>query len=556
MRTAPSCVITTVLAFQLCLTAASSHADEVLRSRFEAANQGFAIQFGETRLQLPEELNAFYGARDYELTWLTDDGEVLPATETLLSAIHDARNHGLVPGDYHLIAIESRLTEVRENNATELALRDLDMLMSDALLLLATHLQRGKTDPHAIDPQWSGEPVQQDWLLTRTAELANPLTTASLSDFLEGRPPRDVRYGRLQAARQQLAKLARAGDWTAIAAGPLLRPGGRDARVPAIRQRLIQWGDLAGTTTADPATEADGESYSDELAAAMMAFQNRHGLAADGVIGPQTLAALNSTPQQRIDQIDVNLERWRWMPAELGKRHVLVNIAGFDMQLVDEGRPTLIKPVVVGRDYRRTPVFSDRIRYLVINPDWVVPPTLAVQDKLPEIRRNPDYLKSLGFRVYDGWGDTRQVIDPDSVDWSKVSARNFPYRLVQEPGPANALGQVKFMFPNRYNVYLHDTPSRELFRQPERAFSSGCVRVQDPMELAAALLAREGWSPERLESTLRAGRTQTVSLKEPVPVHIQYWTAWVDDDNRLQFRKDIYQRDELIHQALREPQQS
>lgn len=553
MRSTRSFVLTATLTLQLSLATTVLYADEELRSRFEAINQGFSIQFGETPLLLLEQLNGFYGARDYNLTWFTEDGEIQPAVATLLDAIHDAQDHGLVPDDYHLAAIETRLADLGKNNT--LALRDLDMLLSDAFLLLATHLQRGKTDPQAIDPQWSDAPLQEEWLLKSVAELPKPLTPESLSSFLAERLPRDTGYSRLQAARQHLARLAQTGNWTAITEGPLLRPGGQDARVSSIRQRLIQWGDLVKDPTYYAVEEADSDHYAENLVSAVMAFQKRHGLAADGIIGSQTISALNKSPAQLVDRIDVNLERWRWMPAKLGRRHVLVNIAGFELRLVDEGQTILTKPVVVGRDYRRTPVFSDRIRYLVLNPDWVVPTKLAVQDKLPEILQDPDYLQRLGYKVYDGWGATRQVIDPASVNWTKVSAQNFSYRLVQQPGPLNALGQVKFMFPNQYNVYLHDTPARELFRQPERAFSSGCVRVQDPMELAVLLLEREGWSSQRLDTILKAGRTQTINLKEPVPVHMQYWTAWVDDDNQLQLRKDIYQRDEAIRQALREPQQ-
>jgi L,D-transpeptidase YcbB len=538
------------LGCQLLLTATVLPADEVLRSRFEAANQGFSIQFGQTPLLMPEPLRGFYAVRHYELIWITEEGGLRPAAETLLTAIRDVGSHGLIPEDYHLTPIEQRLAELHEANEDSLAIRDLDMLLSDAFLLLATHLQRGKTDPRVIDPQWDGLPPETDWLLQKTAELDDPVTQQSLSRFLADRLPRDPGYQRLVAARQKLVSLSRTGDWKTLESGPLLRPGNLDKRVPDIRERLMQWGDLSPLTIDMDGTDPDPELYTEDLATAVMAFQDRHGLAADGVIGPETIAALNVSPAERVNRIDVNLERWRWMPAELGERHVLVNIAGFEMRLVDSGQPVLVKPVVVGRDYRRTPVFSDRIRYLVLNPEWVVPPKLAVEDKLPEIRSNPDYLQRLGFRVYNGWGADREVIDPTTVDWNAVTARNFPYRLVQEPGPMNALGQIKFMFPNQYNVYLHDTPSRELFRRPERAFSSGCVRVQDPAELAALLLAAEGWTGARLDAALAAGRTETVVLKSPVPVHIQYWTAWVDDNGTLHFRKDLYNRDDAIFDAI------
>lgn len=555
MRSPRFLVLTALVALTLSFVTPASCADEVLRSRLEAIHQGFSIQLGDTTLLMQEQLNSFYGARGYGLIWLTKEGKVRPAVTTLLSAIRNVEDHGLLSEDYHLSAIETRLQEVHENDTQIMVLRDLDMLLSDAFLLLATHLERGKTDPQSIDPQWNRAPLHEEWLLQNTAELANPLTPKSLSTFLADRLPREPGYADLQTARQQLARLVQANGWTAIENGLLLRPGDQDVRIPHIRQRLIEWGDLMENTTTGATEETNSEHYTADLSAAVIAFQNRHGLVADGIIGPQTITALNVLPARLMDRIDVNLERWRWMPTKLGQRYVLVNIAGFELRLVDDGRARLTKPVVVGRDYRRTPVFSDHIRYLVLNPDWVVPPKLAVQDKLPEIRQDPDYLQRLGYRVYDGWGTARQLIDPGSVNWAGVSEQDFPYRLVQEPGPMNALGQVKFMFPNQYNVYLHDTPTRELFDQQERAFSSGCVRVKDPMELATLLLEREGWSPQRLDSILKAGRTLTINLKEPVPVHFQYWTAWVDDNGQLQLRKDIYQRDDAIRQALRKPSQ-
>lgn len=555
MRSPRSRVLAALVALKLSFFMPASYADEVLRSRLEAINQGFSIQLGDTPLIMLEQLNRFYGVRGYDLIWLTGDGKVRPAVTTLLNAIRNVDDHGLLSEDYHFSAIETRLQDVRENDTHIMALRDLDMLLSDAFLLLATHLELGKTDPQSIDPQWNRVPLHEEWLLQSTAELANPLTPESLSTFLADRVPQEPGYVDLQAARQKLARLVRANEWTAIADGPLLRPGDQDARVPHIRQRLIEWGDLMENADTSTNGKLNDEHYTTELSAAVIAFQNRNGLVADGIIGPRTITALNASPAQLMDRIDVNLERWRWMPTDLGQRYVLVNIAGFELRLVDDGRTSLAKPVVVGRDYRRTPVFSDHIRYLVLNPDWVVPPKLAVQDKLPEIRQDPDYLQRLGYRVYDGWGAVRQLIDPGSVDWAGVSERDFPYRLVQEPGPQNALGQVKFMLPNQYNVYLHDTPARELFQHQERAFSSGCVRVKDAMELAKLLLEPEGWSSQRLDSILKAGRTLTINLKEPVPVHIQYWTAWVDDNGQLQLRKDIYRRDEAIRQALQKPSQ-
>jgi murein L,D-transpeptidase YcbB/YkuD len=258
--------------------------------------------------------------------------------------------------------------------------------------------------------------------------------------------------------------------------------------------------------------------------------------------------------QARIDQVIVNLERWRWLPEELGDFYVVVNIASFRLDVVRDGKSVLDMRIVVGTPYRRTPVFSDQIRYLVLNPYWEVPGRIAIQDKLPLIKRNPNYLAEQGFTVLQGWGTAERIIDPSTVNWTGLSQQNFPYRLRQSPGPLNALGRVKFMFPNRFSVYLHDTPARELFDRETRTFSSGCIRVEAPLELAETLLSGDPrWSRAAINTASRAGREETVQLPTPVPVHLQYWTAWISrTDGRLQFSNDVYGRDQAVLRGLRE----
>jgi len=241
------------------------------------------------------------------------------------------------------------------------------------------------------------------------------------------------------------------------------------------------------------------------------------------------------------------MERWRWLDENMGNRFLIVNIANYDLRIFQDNEVVFQKPVIVGRNYRKTPVFSDKIRYLVLNPTWTVPQKLAIEDKLPEIKKNPEYLSKLGFTLYQL--GTTNVVDPASVDWKSLK-KSFPYRMVQSPGPQNALGQVKFMFPNAYDVYLHDTPARELFSKTERAFSSGCIRVSDPIELVEFLLKDQGWSRERIDEVLASKLTQTVNLSSPMPVHLEYWTAWVDKIGKLHFRNDIYERNPDLWRAL------
>ncbi|MBD3657034.1 L,D-transpeptidase family protein [Marinobacter sp.] len=404
------------------------------------------------------------------------------------------------------------------------------------------------TDPRGMlyGRQWSVGLVVTllVWACAANAEedaLADPLA----GDTVELVDPPHEGYQRLLNARVQV-KVLQGLEWPVIPPGPSIHSGESDERLPQIRQRLTLLGDFTASGMEDPSLY-----YDLELESAVRNFQARHGLEVDGVIGRRTLEAMNVTPQQRLNTIDVNLERWRWLPDVLGETRVQVNIAGYELQVFRDGRLAGTHRVVVGRPYRSTPLFSDQIRYLEFNPTWTVPFKLMVEDELPKIRRDPDRLRRLGFAIYQGWGDERRLVDPDTIDWDSLSRSYFPYQLVQQPGPTNALGQVKFMFPNRFAVYLHDTPAKNLFWRTERIFSSGCIRVDRPFELALQLLGDEGWDRGRINSILDRGETRVVHLPEPVPIHLQYWTAWAEADGTLNFRRDIYDRDHKVLDALR-----
>ena len=303
--------------------------------------------------------------------------------------------------------------------------------------------------------------------------------------------------------------------------------------------------------TTDITESTDPELFDTAVDAAVRRFQARHGLDADGVVGEKTLAALNVSAFYRLQQIYLNLERWRWLPQSLGERYVLVNLPAFGLQVVEGEQALLEMKVAVGRRYRRTPVFSDTIRYLVFNPFWEIPTSIAVNDKLPEIRKDPSYLAKQGIRVLVGWGTEQREVDPATVDWDSLGKGRFSYRLRQDPGPLNALGRVKFMFPNGFNVYLHDTPTRQTFTRAERDVSSGCIRLEKPLELAGLLLGgNAGWQPAAIEEILRDYQERTVRLDTPWPVHLLHWTVWVDSDGVPQFRSDLYDRDQRLLQAL------
>jgi murein L,D-transpeptidase YcbB/YkuD len=270
----------------------------------------------------------------------------------------------------------------------------------------------------------------------------------------------------------------------------------------------------------------------------------------DGIVGAGTLREMNVPAGQRVQQLEVNLERARWVLDDLSERFVLVNIAGFRMYVIADREVVWESRVQVGRPYRKSPVFRDDIKYLVFNPTWTVPYSIATRDLLPQIQSDPGFFEDRGFDLRDRNG---QLVEPSSVNWTQVAVGRFPFTLVQRPGPANALGRVKFMFPNEHAVYLHDTPSKYLFDRADRTFSSGCIRVENPFELAEVLLGTDGWNQDRLRQVLDTGKERTVFLSEPVPILLLYWTAQAGPDRTVSFFRDVYERDAAIIEALDQP---
>jgi len=327
-----------------------------------------------------------------------------------------------------------------------------------------------------------------------------------------------------------------------------LRLGDRGGPVAALRERLRLEDDLG------PADAADADLFDEPLEHAVTKFQRRHGLTADGVVSPATRAELNVRVERRVEQLELNLERWRWLPKDLGRRHIIVNIAAYELEVVEDEMVVLAMRVVVGRPFNRTPVLSDTMRYIVLNPYWHVPQSIAAAELLPKVRRDPTYLARYKVRVFPNSGPDAPEVDPTMVDWSAVTPSHFAFRLRQDPGPLNALGRVKFMFLNKFNVYLHDTPARPLFEESQRDFSHGCIRIQQPIELAAYLLRQDPrWSRDALVRALGDAVDQSVPLPEPMPIHLLYWTAWADGDGTIEFRRDIHGRDAPLLTALRAP---
>ena len=373
------------------------------------------------------------------------------------------------------------------------------------------------------------------------ASVAHGTGSASVEAFDSG--PR-VSYRALESMLERYLLLRDAGGWPAFsAAGSTLGTGDASTEIPALRD--ILW------RTSDLAENARGSTlYDGELQRAVQRFQQRHGLATDGIVGPRTRQALSVDVDARIKQLRLNLERSRRLPRDLGERYIWINTAAFELDVHEGDRVALSMRVIVGKEKQQTPAFTESMRYLVVNPYWHVPTKLAKRDLIPALLRNPDYFTQRGIRVLSGWRADATELDPLAIDWREYSGdRYLPYKLRQDPGPSNPLGRIKFMLPNRYSVYLHDTPGKHLFERPVRALSSGCVRLEKPLELARYVMGTEGSggiSREQLEAIIGTGHNQTVSLPEPIPVYLVYQTAWVDTDGNAQFRHDVYGRDPAL----------
>jgi murein L,D-transpeptidase YcbB/YkuD len=514
-----------------------------LRRALESAPVPLDLRIGDEEITAAEALPVFYEQRAYQPAWVTSLGPVAGAVY-LVEFLLSLPREGLRPEEYHAGRLQWLLGAIGNETPALTAgvFAELDLLLTDAFLMVGAHLVSGRVDPATFDREWVAVRREVDLVQLLSTALAN----GSIREALDSLQPDHRGYLQLRDLGELYRGLAADGGWPVVPDGPRLEIDERSPRIVDLRRRLV----ITDGLTADAAA-TDQELFDDEVDAALQRFQARHGLEPDGILGAKTLAALNVPVEERLNQIYLNLERWRWLPQSLGARYVLVNLPAFDLRVIEEGQTSLEMRVAVGRRYRRTPVFSDAIRYLVFNPYWEIPASIAMHDKLPEIKRDVTYLKQQGIRVLAGWATDQREIDPSTLDWSSFGVGNFPYRLRQDPGPLNALGRVKFMFPNRFNVYLHDTPGKEVFERAERDVSSGCIRLAKPLELAELLLQKNRlWQPGTTREFLGDHQERTVRLDAPWPVHLLHWTAWIGEDQVVHFRADLYGRDERLTSAL------
>jgi len=489
----------------------------------------------------------FYARREYAPAWMGHDGRFSQA-DSLIATIRDSGREGLPPDGYHLPLIESMIARVRQQRDSGESVdpdtaTDLDLLLTDAFLLYGSHLLAGRVDPETLHADW----IAYNPFTDLAAVLQSALDANTVESSLKGLRPPHPGYAGLEHALMRYRNLAEQGGWPVIPPGDRLEKGDRGERVGLLRKRLAISGDL------DPPDTDDADLFDDALESAVRSFQRSHGLEPDGVAGRDTIAALAVPVEDRIRQIELNLERWRWIPRDLGRRHLLVNIPEYKLRLFEDSEVAMEMRIVAGKIFTATPVFSGTMTYLELNPYWNIPHQIAVEEILPKARTDPGYLAKRGIRVFSSWRNNAAEIDPATVDWNKVDDRGFPFKLQQDPGPLNPLGRVKFIFPNRFAVYLHDTPSTRLFRISSRDFSHGCIRLEKAIELAAYLLRNNSrWTRQKIEEAIASGEKVILPLDEPIPVHILYWTAWVDDKGTVHFREDVYERDKPLAMALKE----
>ncbi|MGA9269377.1 MAG: L,D-transpeptidase family protein [Lutimonas sp.] len=511
--------------------------EEILESRIHGEPEK-DVQVGGQVLFSQIEVPQFYTNRNYELAWTNQKN-----VRDLLESIESAYDEGLDPEDYHYQRIESLLEKKKSSSLTNSEKADLDLLMTDALILYASHLLEGKLEQSDLRAKWDVEknarPENVDSLLTVT------LHNKQVKPALQRMKPAHYMYTLMKLHLKKLRTEAEEGGWPQVSEGETLKKDMDDPRILEIREFLTATGDLNSTAVNQESL------FDEELEIAVKKFQTRHGLTADGAIGKGTIEQMQVPIEKRIEQIKLNLERLRWIFHHPDEDFLIVNIAGFHVRRITDRNEVFNSRVIVGKYHHESPVFKGKMQYIVMNPTWTLPYSIATNETLPKLKKDPGYLAAKHMEVMDRNG---KILNASTIDWSQYSRGNFPFIIRQKAGPWNALGEVKFIFPNKYSVYLHDTPSRSLFERQDRAFSHGCIRTEDKWGLLMSLMDDpEVWNMEKINEILESGETTKIDLPEPINIYLVYLTAAADKENNLYFFKDVYKRDDKVARELDKP---
>ena len=500
-----------------------------------------SIQIGRENRILGESIHAeialpeFYAKQNYQLVFKDE----YIKSEAIIALITSWKE-GLNPKDYHLESILKLHSYLEDHPEDQKKKAVFDILLSDGLIVYAYQLYKGKLDPESLYPTWN--------FFSRTLpensidQLIIAINENKIESFLVKLPPQTRDYQGMRSGILKYNNIISMGSWESLPEiSNSIKPYENSYLMPLLRDRLSLEGfDIA----------SDSSFYYDEnLLTQVKLFQATSGLEPDGVIGKNTIKALNESADSKLNKLRVNMERSRWVEGDEMEEFFIVNIAKYQLYYSDSGKVTYSSKVMVGTDEKQTPVFRDKMEYIVFNPTWTLPQSIASKETLPKLKQDSLYLKKNNMHIINSKGE---ILSDSGIVWSNYTSDYFPFIIRQEPGPGNALGRVKFLFPNNYAIYLHDTPSKSLFAKEERAFSHGCIRVQNPLDLAEFILQKQdaNWTMDSIKTIIADKETHTVRLKKSIPIYIMYWTAGVDEYDRLFFVPDVYGRDERILKAL------
>ncbi len=518
----------------------------IIRQRVDSPQTPKSIVIDNNTVKFYSSLPALYQNLNYQPIWVGDNGPK-PECSEMVEAIQNSYTEGLNPDNYNIKEINytlSRIKAVTGKLPSPELLAELDILLSNSFLKYAGDLLYGQISPEKIDLElvFGEKPVDLNGL------LISAVNENKIDDTLAALLPKYPVYARLRTALAEYRQYEAEGGWKQIPEGPKLRKGARGERVTALKERLVVTGELDSSALGN-------DVFDETLEQAVRKYQDTNGLYLDGVAGDSTVESLNVPAGERVKQIVLTMERWRMLPQDMGSKFVLVNIANYHLYAVENNKDAISMRIVVGKPKWNTPIFSEQMTHIVLNPYWNIPPSIFKDDIAPLIKSDPDYManrniQALGLEMEETDSlDETEIASAKEEYLSKVLSGN--YKLRQNPGPSNPLGRVKFLFPNKYSVYLHDTPNRGYFQRSQRNFSHGCIRVEKPVDLAEFVLSSDpSWTEAKIQSAINRGTTQTVDLPVPVPVYILYFTAWANSDGTVSFHKDIYGLDQVLQNAL------
>lgn len=501
------------------------------------------FELNKAHLYSEKEITDFYDNRNYNPVWVNENG-LLPRGRELLSLLSTSNSQGLNPRDYHLSTLINLWRNINEKPTESISrenLAQIELLLTDAFFIYTSDLISGRVDPESFDRIWiKNTSIELVDLLEETLEKDD------INEINEKLNPKEDSFQKLYDLLEKYNSIKKEGGLIEVDEDITLEPGDKNENVSTLRDRLKQ-----EPNQSIPLQSEEEDHFDSTLKTAIKNFQHRFGLNVTGTANKETLKTLNISVDKIIEKIKLNLERWRWLPRNFQDEYILVNIPDYNLKVIKNDQNIMEMRAIIGKEQRQTPVFSSRITHLVFSPRWYIPRSIAVEDYLPEVKNDVSYLEDRNIKVYTEEDNRFKRVDPEEIEWEEIDKSEFDYYFWQDPGPWNSLGRVIFKLPNSYDIYLHDSPQQNLFDEDIRSFSSGCIRLEDAIGFALYLLEdNPEWDQDKIDQTISDRDETTVFLSEPVPIHLLYWTVWVEDDNQLHYRNDIYNRDEKLKNII------